>query len=108
MAKFPNIRSTCQEVREKEGGIYIRFIGEVVSTSKDKVTVHVKDRGGKDVSEMELGWDPGQKLKVGGREMSFSELRKGDTLDFWIERSKWGLFSKPGSSSLKILNRKDL
>lgn len=108
MAKFPNIRSTCQEVKEREGGIYIRFVGEVVSASSDKATVRVKDRGGKDVSEFELGWSSGQKIKVGGTDMNFSDLRKGDKLDFWIEHNKWGLFSKPGSSSLKILNRKDL
>jgi hypothetical protein len=108
MAKFPNIRSTCQEVKEREGGIYIRFVGDVVSASKDKATVRIKDRSGKDVSEMEIGWDAGQKIKIGGNEMNFSDLRKGDQLDFWIEHSKWGLFSKPGSSSLKILNRKDL
>jgi hypothetical protein len=108
MAKFPNIRSTCQEVKEKDGGIYIRFVGDVVSSSSDKATVRVKDRSGKDVSEFELGWDAGQKIKVGGKEMNFSDLKKGDKLDFWIEHNKWGLFSKPGSSSLKILSRKDL
>lgn len=108
MAKFPNIRSTCQEVKEKDGGIYIRFVGDVVSSSSDKATVRVKDRSGKDVSEFELGWAAGQKIKVGGKEMGFSELKKGDRLDFWIEHNRWGLFSKPGSSSLKILSRKDL
>lgn len=108
MAKFPNIRKTCQEVKEKNGGIYIRFVGEVVAVSSDKLTVHSKDREGKDVQEIEMGWDKGQKVKVGGREMEFSKLRKGDKLDFWIEHNKWGLFSKPGASSLKILNRKDL
>jgi hypothetical protein len=108
MAKFPNVRSTCQEVKEKDGGIYIRFVGEVVSASNDKATVHVKDRSGKDVSELDLGWAAGQKIKVGGQEMNFSDLRKGDKLDFWVDHNKWGLFSKPGSSSLKILSRKDL
>lgn len=108
VAKFPNIRKTCQEVKEKNGGIYIRFVGEVVAVSSDKLTVRSKDREGKDVQEIEMGWDKGQKVKVGGREMEFSKLRKGDKLDFWIEHNKWGLFSKPGASSLKILNRKDL
>ena len=108
VAKFPNIRKTCQEVKEKNGGIYIRFVGEVVAVSSDKLTVCSKDREGKDVQEIEMGWDKGQKVKVAGREMEFSKLRKGDKLDFWIEHNKWGLFSKPGASSLKILNRKDL
>ena len=108
MAKFPNVRRTCQEVKEKEGGIYIRFLGEVVASSSDKATVRIKDREGKDVSEFEMGWEPGQKIKVSGKEMGFSELHKGDKLDFWIEHNRWGLFSKPGSSSLKILSKKDL
>jgi hypothetical protein len=44
----------------------------------------------------------------GGKEMSFSDLRNGNKLDFWIEQNRWGLFSKPGSFSLKILSRRDL
>jgi len=108
LAKFPNIRATCQTVKVKNEGIYILFIGDVVSATSKDVTVRVKDRKGKDVSEIKLGWAAGETIQARGTEMNFSDLKKGDKLDFWIEHEKWGLFSKPGSSSLTILSRKDL
>jgi hypothetical protein len=108
LAQFPNIKSTCQKVKERDGGIYILFIGEIVSVTKEDMTVRVKDRSGKEVSELKLGLTPGQSLKVNGKDEKFSDLKRGDQLDFWIEHEKWGLYSKPGAAALNILSRKEL
>jgi hypothetical protein len=108
MTKFPKIRSVCQTVKTKEGGIYILFIGEVTEATKSDVTVRIKDRDGKDAADLKLGFAAGQQIKVQGKEMNFADLKKGDKLDFWIEHSKWGLFAKPGSSAVTVISKTEL
>jgi hypothetical protein len=108
LAKFPNIKEACQKVMEKDGGIYIKFSGEIVSVGKDELTVRIKDRNGKNLSEMVMGFTPDQTINARGVETRFADLEKGDELNFYVERARWGLFSKPGSSSITVKDRKAL
>ena len=108
LAKFPNIKEACQKVMEKDGGVYVKFTGEVISVGKDDLTVQIKDRNGKAVSEMVMGFAPDQTINARGVETRFADLKKGDELHFYVERARWGLFSQPGSSSITVKERKAL
>jgi len=108
LAKFPNIKEACQKVMEKDGGIYVKFSGEIVAVGKDELTVRIKDRKGKALSEMVMGFAPDQTINARGVETRFADLEKGDELNFYVERARWGLFSQPGSSSITVKERKAL
>jgi hypothetical protein len=108
LAKFPNIKEACQKVMEKDGGVYVKFTGEVIAVGKDELTVQIKDRNGKGVSEMVMGFAPDQTINARGVETRFADLKKGDELHFYVERARWGLFSQPGSSSITVKERKAL
>jgi len=110
LAQLPRVADACQQVKIKGEGIYARFAGEVVSTDTKAgtLTLHMKDRDNKDVSELVVKPPPGLTFESEGKTHKFSEAKRGDKLDIWIEHGKWGIYTDMNSPSLVVLSRKAL
>jgi hypothetical protein len=108
LAKFPNAAKACHGVSEKNGGIYVHYVGEVVAVDKEAVTVHFLDVDGKALSKVKFAPAADQTAKLEGKATKYTDLKKGTKLDFWIEHNKWGLFSSPDDKAMKILSQEML
>ena len=108
LAKFPNAEKACHGVTMKNGAAYAHYVAEVIKVGKESMTVHLIDRNGKAISEVEFVPPADQSVKSGGQASKFRDLDKGTTLDLYIEHNRWGLYSSPDSSPMEILSRKDL
>ena len=108
MAKFPNAAKACHDVTEKNGGIYMHYVAEVVATDKDSVTVDMLDKEGKGIVRVKFAPAEGQTANFEGKETKYTSLKKGTKLDFYIEHSKWGLYATPDGKRMTIISREDL
>ena len=108
LAKFPNAKAACIDVKEKNGGIYAHYRADVVAVDKDSVTVHMLNHEGKAISKVKFVPSADQVASVEGKDTKFTDLKKGTKLDLYIEHSKWGLYASPDGKSLTILSRESL
>ena len=68
LAKFPNARDACIDVREKNGGIYVHYEAEVMAVSTDAVTIHILNQKGKAISKATFAPAADQLVSVAGKE----------------------------------------
>ena len=108
IAKFPNAQKACIAVVEKEGGIYVKYEADVISASKDSVTVDFLDSNGKGVSRVTFAPAADQTAEIDGKKQAFASLKKGMKLHFYIEHSRWGLYANPAARPMKILSSESL
>lgn len=104
LAKMPNAQKLCRGIKELNGGIYVHYMADVVSTTDKTVTVDFKDKNDKAVSRVEFEPAVGQTVKLGKKDVKYTSLSKGTTLDFWIEHNKWGLYASPDGQAMTIIS----
>lgn len=109
LTKFPNAQKGCHGVIKKENGeVYAHYVAEVVQADAKSVTVKLLDRSNKPISEVKFEPNEVKTVKVGGKQTDYSKLQKGTKLDLWIQHNRWGLYSDPASTPMKIVSRRDL
>ena len=108
LAKFPNAAKACHGVTMKNGEAYAHYVAKVVARDSESVTVNLIDKDGKAISEIKFMPNPEQNIKIDGKDKKYLDLDKGQKLDLYIQHSRWGLYSDPDSTPMKILSRKDL
>jgi hypothetical protein len=109
LTKFPNAQKGCHGVMKKENGeVYAHYVAEVVQADANSVTVNLLDRSNKPISEVRFEPNEVKTVKVGGKQTDYSKLTKGTKLDLWIQHNRWGLYSDPASTPMKIVSRRDL
>ena len=108
LAKFPNAMEACIDVREKEGGIYAHYQADVIAVATDSVTIDILNHEGKAISRVTFVPAADQTARVDGKDVKFTDLKKGMKLDFYIEHNKWGLYGKPDGKRLTILSQESL
>lgn len=108
LAKFPNAKKACIDVKERDGGIYAHYRANVLEADDKSVTVKVLDHEGNGITKVTFVPTADQVATVSGKEVKFTELKKGMKLDFYIEHSQWGLYGKPEGQRLTILSQQSL
>lgn len=106
--RMPNAQKLCRGVTEREGGVYVAYLAEVVSKTDKSVTVDFKDKDNKPVSRVEFAPTMDQTVRMGGKDVKYSSLKKGDQLDFYIEHNRWGLFASPQGQPMTIMHVQQL
>ena len=107
LEKFPNAVAACRGVKEKDGVVYARYVAKVVDTDNGNLTVVFENKDGKGVSKVVLApADAG--LSMGGKDMKYSSLKKGDVIDMWVPHSRFGLYGTPGGPKLTIVSQETL
>jgi hypothetical protein len=104
LAKLPNAQKLCRGVTERNGGIYVKYVGKVVATSPESTTIEFLDKDNKPVSRATFKPGEGQMASVDGKKMKYSDVKKGTELHFYIENKRWGLFGEPNDTAMQILS----
>ena len=99
LAKFPNAMAACIDVREKSGGIYAHYQANVMAVATDSVTIDILNHEGKAISKVTFVPAADQMAEVDGKDVKFTDLKKGMKLDFYIEHNKWGLYANRTASA---------
>ena len=102
MAKMPNAKRLCRGLTEKNDGVYVRYVGKVVSSSADSVTVDLLDKDEKAVTRVTFAPAAGQTVTLDKKKVGYREAKPGTKLDFYVNASRWGLFSNPGDPVMKV------
>jgi hypothetical protein len=102
MEKMPNAKRLCRGLKEKNDGVYVHYVGKVVSSSPESVTVDLLDKDEKAVTRVTFAPSETQTVTMGSKKVKYREATPGTKLDFYIEASRWGLFSNPGEPVMKV------
>lgn len=108
LAKLPNAKVLCRGVTEKNGGVYVHYVGEVVSSSKESTTVDFLDKDNKAIVRGTFKPAPDQTVTMEKKARTYAEMKPGTKLDFYIEHSKWGLYAQPNGKAMTIVSVEQL
>jgi hypothetical protein len=100
---YPNAAPACREVVVKDGAKWVHFITKVKSVKKGQVSVDVLNVRGDSLAEVTIAPAADARLKVSGKEVKYSSLRPGDTLDLWMPESRLGFYAEPGAAEVSEL-----
>ncbi len=95
-------------MKEKDGVVYARYVAKVVDNSKGNLTVVFEDKDGKGVSKVVFAPTADQGLNMGGKDVKYSSLKKGDVIDMWVPHSRFGLYGTPGGPKLAVVSQESL
>jgi hypothetical protein len=102
MEKMPNAKRLCRGLTEKNNGVYVHYVGKVVSSSAEGVTVDLIDKDNKAVTRVTFVPTDEQTVMLDNKKMKYKEAKPGTKLDFYIEASRWGLFTNPEQPVMKV------
>jgi hypothetical protein len=98
LARYPKAPEACIEARELEGKRYAKFEAEVYLKGPEITTVSLLDAKGEVVDAFSLKPGPDQKIKIGGKDTKFSDLRVGDKVSFWVSEDRMEAAELPGAT----------
>jgi len=105
---FPNASKACHSVMMKNDQPYAKYVAEVQSVKAGEVTLHMLDTKDKGISKIVIAPKEGASVKIDGKDVPTSKLKKGDRVSFYIPHDRWGLYSDPNSTPITIVSREDL
>ena len=108
LAKLPNAKKLCRGIKEKDGGVFVHYVGKVVAASPESVTVEFLDKDEKAVSRATFVPAADQMVSVDKKKMKYSDVKPGTKLDFYIQSTRWGLYSNPDESKMTVVKVEQL
>lgn len=106
LAAYPRAGAACQEVYTSKGKKAVRFTANVAKVKKDHIQLTFLNTMGKPIEpvmNLTLLPQPGQTLRVNGKDVSFDKLSKGDKVDFWIPEKTLGVISDPNATAVSTI-----
>jgi len=104
LATYPKAPAACQTVETKDGAKYAQFKGKVVSVGADSVVVNLVNVAG--TPGAAIAWhtsaDADETILINDKEAKAGDLKKGDTVTFYVEEKKFTIFMQPGGKPLPI------
>lgn len=104
LEKMPNAKNLCRGVTEKNGVVYAHYIAEVETVKDRNVTIAFLNKDEKPMSRVTFEPMDDQSLMLDKKATKYTDLRKGQKLDFWIASDRWGLFASPDGKEMKIVS----
>jgi hypothetical protein len=102
--KYPMAPAVCRQVDVKNGVKSAKFSAKILDLDKGSVKVQFLNVAGNPVAGMEpLTFTPaaGAKLTVNGKSTKYSELKNGDSLNFWVSENRVGILTDMDSEPAK-------
>ena len=97
LAKYPKAPAWCREVVMKNGEKWVRFDAKVTEVKGDQVSAAFMDELNNPSAPLTFNVNPKAHLTVGGKEVKFSSLSKGDDLSIWLPASHFSFWAKPST-----------
>lgn len=98
LGQYPWAVSACHEVVLVDGQKWARFEAEFQRLNRDgSITSDFRDRLGKSTGRISLMPAPGQRVTLDGSTYQFSELRRGQVLNFYVPEGSYAFSAQPGA-----------
>jgi hypothetical protein len=84
----------------------VRFTANVAKVRKDHIQLIFLNAMGQPIEPTQtltLLPQPGQTLRVNGKDVAYDKLSKGDKVDFWIPEKTLGVISNPNATAVSTI-----
>ena len=98
LAKYPNAPAACLEARDRDGKVYAKFNARVFLNSADRTTVELLNVKGDRLSTFSFKPAPDAGVNIDGKKVKFTDLKKGETISFWVSADRLTASELPGST----------
>lgn len=103
LKSFPRAAVVCQEVAVRNGKKYARFTAKVTDVAPETVKVRFLTSAGNEEREISLKPGAGARVKMKGKKVEYSTLRKDDVLTFWVAEQQLGVISDPDDTAASTI-----
>jgi hypothetical protein len=108
---YPWVADACHEAVVVDGQKWARFEAEFKELNRDgTITSEFKNQRGRSLGNVSLQPGPNQRVMLDGRPTAFSDLRRGQVLNFYAPEGEFSFTTEPGapaSEQLQITQRQD-
>ncbi len=98
LAKYPDAPAACLEARDHDGKKYAKFNARVFLNSADRTTVELLNVRGDRISTFSFKPAPDAGVNIDGKKVKFTDLKKGETISFWVSEDRLTASELPGST----------
>lgn len=94
--EFPKVAESCQEVVERDGALYAKFVADVVGVWRNgKITVDIKARDG---SSIRQSFHPTSEFRVSveGKPTRVRDLVRGQQIRIYLPSDRWAVAQVAG------------
>jgi hypothetical protein len=103
LQKYPNAGAACREIVMKGDQKWARFDANVVDVRGEKITATFTSSNDRPLTTVTFVATPDARVEMNGKDIKFNELKKGDSLSFWMPEQRVGFYAAPGASESKRL-----
>ncbi len=102
--EYPWVADSCREVVTADGQKWARFEARFQKMHPNgSFSANFLNQSGSYADRINLKPAPGQKVLIDNREYAFSELRRGQTLNFYAPEGLYGFVIEPGDSESEMI-----
>ncbi len=106
LGDYPWVSRACHEVVDAEGARWARFEADFAQVNSDgTITADFRGPQGQRAGSVQLQPGDGQTVSLDGRPYEFSELRRGQSLNFYVPEGVYGFTSEPTQRSPQLTAR---
>lgn len=98
LAKYPEAPAACLEARDHDGKRYAKFNARVFLNSADRTTVELLNVKGDRLSTFSFKPATDAGVDIDGKKVKFTDLKKGETISFWVSEDRLAASEQPGST----------
>lgn len=97
---YPWVEDACHEAVVVDGKKWARFEAEFQRSDQDgrTITAEFKNDRGRSLGSVDLEPGPNQRVMLDGERTRFSDLRRGQVLNFYAPEGEFSFTTEPGSS----------
>jgi hypothetical protein len=104
LGSYPWVADACHEVVVIDGQKWARFQADFQRMNRDgSITSDFKNRQGRTRGSIALMPGAGQRVSLDGRPYRFSELRQGQTLNFYVPEGMYAFSVAPGAPPAELV-----
>lgn len=98
LAKYPQAPAACLEARDHDGKRFAKFNARVYLNSADRTTVELLNVKGDPLTTFSFKPAPDAGVMIDGKKVKFTDLKKGETMSFWVSADRLTAHELPGST----------
>lgn len=103
LSRFPNMEQGCHEVVVVDGRKWIRFEADFVRrNSNGSIVSDFQSPRDRSIGKLTLMPAPDQRVLLDGREYRFSELRQGQSLNFYVPEGSLVFATRPDAPPERV------
>ena len=104
MRDYPWVANGCHEAIVVDGQKWARFEAVFQQLNRDgTITSNFRNDRGRSLGEVKLRPSPDQRVLLDGRPTRFSDLRRGQTLNFYAPEGMYAFATEPGAPPAEVV-----